>query len=327
MKVLIWCCGFQQRFAGQYIYNEAKRQGLDVYITGSRTNPGEAVEACKQIKPDWVFCLAITRQMPKYYAAIRATGAKLLLWYPDQTEHSRNVMWTDYMDNVADVLVFSILETAIRYKKLAPTVLWMPQYFDEQFCIKDGRLPKRLDLNKEIYDVCFIGGTDIRRTSQLRVLEKHFKCNFYLDGIRDRTEIRGWEMAQVYAQSKVAINIQRGMYINPGPFVTSNRIYNAMGSGCFFISQYVNQIERLFELETDCDMYNDSIKNLILLIDSYLCNDTLREHIAYTGQQKIFRYHTLEQRIKEYWQVMETILAGRQQELEQSILGYGVWKQ
>lgn len=327
MKVLIWCCGFKPQFAGQYIYNEAKRQGLNVYITGSRSNPGEAVEACKKLKPDWVFCLVLTPNMPQFYKEIRKTGAKLLLWYPDQTEKSRDNMWKNQLNNVADVLVFSILETAIRYKYLAKTVLWMPQYFDEQFCMKDGELPERLNSEKEIFDVCFIGGTDSRRNEQLAKLQKHFKCNFYLDGIRKRKEVRGYEMASIYAQSKIAINIQRSLFMNRGPFVTSNRVYNAMGSGCFFINQYVNEIERLFEMGTDCVMYDDSIEGLVHKIIYYLRNETLRETIAATGQQLILEFHTLEQRVKEYWKVMSLISAKDVFSLTNSFPGFGKWVQ
>lgn len=325
MKVLIWCCGFEPRFAGQYIYAEAKRQGLDVEVTGSRNNPAEAVEACRKLKPDWVFCLSITPAMEPHYTEIKKTGAKLLLWYPDQTEQTRDSMWKNCFDNVADVLVFSILETAIRYKELAPVVLWMPQYFDQQFCMKDGKLPERLNPDKEIYDVCFIGATDQRRKDQLSILQKSFKCSFHLNGVKNRTEVRGWEMAEIYAQSKIAVNIQRGMFMNRGAFVTSNRVYNAMGSGCFFINQQIEQVERLFVMGVDCTMYDDSIEGLVNKITYYLKNKLLREVMAATGQELILKHHTLGQRVKEYWRVMEMIKNDAAFMLAHNFPGFGEW--
>ncbi len=323
MKVLIWCCGFEQRFAGPYVAAEAKRQGFEVRITGSRKHPEQMLAALREYKPDIVFCFALRWGFAPYYRAIKRTGAKLILWYPDMTEKSRDRMWNKSLNNVADVLIFSILETAQRYRNLAPTVLWMPQYFDRRFCSKNGELPARLDSTKPIYDVCFIGSCDKLRSQWLDVLMKEYDCFFARDTIVRQREIRGYEMAEAYAQSKIAINIQRKMFINSGQFITSNRMYNAMGSGAFFINHQVQQLGLAFKEGVHCVTHNDELDNLRAKIDFFLEHEYAREKIALAGQKQVLCYHTLEQRVKEYWQVMRVIHEDRAGDLP--VGAFGKW--
>ena len=326
VKVLIWCCGFEKRFAGLYLYEEAKRQGLDVMATGSRANPEEMLSALRSYRPDWVFCFALRSNLREYYGKIRKSGAKLLFWYPDMTERTRDRMWRRALANQADVLVFSIMETAQRYRALAPTVLWMPQYFDHRFCTKNGSLPVRLNSSKEIYDLCFIGSCDTHRRRWLDKLSQRYKCRFALDGIRLRREVRGWDMAEAYAQSRIAINIQRAQFVNSGPFVTSNRAYNAMGSGAMLINHKVQEMHHVWTEGLHCVTYDDTFDDLVRKIDFYLKHDKPREEIAARGQRNVLRFHTLEQRVREYWRVMSSIGNGYMPKIiDSNHNGFGVW--
>lgn len=327
MRVLVWACGFETRFAGPYIAAEAKRQGLEVRVCGSRENPRQMLPVLESYKPDLVLSCAIRPQLRGYYDIIRATGAKLALWYPDMTEARRDRMWRNYLDNATDVLIFSILETAQRYQELAPTVLWMPQYFDHRFCSDaNGNLPKRLDPSKPIYDVCFIGSCDPLRDHWLDHLEQRYRCFFHRDGIKNRHELRGYRMAEVYAQSKIAINIQRELFMNCGSFVTSNRMYNAMGSGAFYINHVVKDLDLVFTPGKHCVMHADTLNDLCWMIDEFLREERLREEIAYAGQQEVLKHHTLEQRVKEYWTVFQAVVDGKAGSIPPGAFGQWVKK-
>jgi len=314
MKVLVWVHGFQARYAGPYFAKEAKRQGFEVRVIGSITNPSEMLATFREYKPDFVFCFVINLAFKKYYDVIKRTGTKLIFWYPDMTDSIRNRTWQS-LEDIADVLIFSQLETAQRYKNLAPIVLWMPQYFDHVFCSENGQLPMRLNTNEYIYDLCFIGSCDMLRSEWLDELEKKYKCFFARDGIKYHREIRGQKMTKIYAQSKIAINIQRKLYTNTGPYVVSNRIYNAIGSGAFFLNHPVQHLDLVFKEGVDCVSYNDTLDDLLLKIDYYLKHGMLRERIALQGQQNVLQHHTLNTRIKEYWQVMQAIHENRMNEL------------
>lgn len=327
MKVLVWCCGFEERFAGPHLFREAERQGLNVRVAGSRNRPEQFMPEFMRFKPDWVFCFAIRESLRPYYTAIRSEGSRLLFWYPDQCDRLRDYMWKRKIAHYADVAVFSILHTAVQYRNLFPLTLWMPQYFDQQQCLgSNGQLPKRLNPDKPIYDLCFIGSVDKRRRSWLEhLMEKGYNCKFVIHKPRMLNEIRGYKMAEAYAQSKIAFNIQREQFLNPGPFITSNRCYNAMGSGCFFINHYVNQLHLMWEEEKHCVTYDDTLKDLCKKIDYYLTHEDQRERIAQCGQADVLQFHTLEQRIKEYWQVMHQILQGYVPKTEENLPRYGKW--
>lgn len=306
LKVMIWACENEERYAGYYVGAEAARQGLEVRVTGSRSKPQRMLITLNAYKPDVVLCFAIRPNFKPYYEIIRRSGAKLALWYPDMTEKRRDAMWR-YLRASADILIFSILETAQRYQDLARTVLWMPQYFDKHYCCDaNGQLPQRLNPDKPIYDLCFIGSCDRIRASWLEYLEKRYKCYFFKDGIKLRQEIRGYRMAEAYAQSKIAFNIQRAAFKNSGAYVTSNRIYNAMGSGAFFINHQVTHLDLAFP-KSVCIMHNDSLSDLCRMIDYYLEHEKERERLAKIGQDYVLKYHSLEQRVHEYWHVLHTL--------------------
>ncbi|KKL85155.1 hypothetical protein LCGC14_1957560 [marine sediment metagenome] len=307
MKVLIWTCGFASQHAGSDIYREAVNKNFDVRIAGSRSNPIPMwVEFCKY-KPDWVFCLAIHPRLSEFYRKIRESNCKLLFWYPDQCDGLRDRLWrTEYKD-LADALVFSILDTAKKYDNLAKDVYWMPQYFDKALCYdRNGKLPLRLDTNKEIYDLCFIGSTDGLRRKWLIDLQSMYKCKFVIVN-RPGTpnEVRGIKMASIYAQSKIAINIQRRNFLNPDYFSTSNRAYNAMGSGVFYINHALKNMELMWKEKIHCVTYDNTFNQLVQTIDYYLKHEKEREQIALAGQQNILEFHSLEKRVGEYWKVME----------------------
>jgi len=325
VKVLIWSHTLSKKHAaGLRVATEAKRQGLQVRVTGGTSRPREMLSVLYDYKPDVVLCFVVRHGFRPYYEAIKRSGAKLVLWYPDMTELKRDRMWNMSLNNVADALVFSILETAQRYRHLAPNVIWIPQYFDHNFCLKGGRLPKRLDPTRQIYDLCFIGSCDSYRSRWLDILKANYPNSFFArDGIKHRREIRGNAMAQIYAQSRIAINLQRKAFVNPGPYVTSNRIYNAMGSGAFVLSHYINQLDLVFQEDMHCAMFDDTRRNLFAKIDYFLSHEELREVIARTGQRQVLQYHTLEHRIKQYWQVMAAVCGGYTS--REDVSAFGQW--
>lgn len=323
LRVLIWGCDAHERFAGHHVYREAKRQGLNVTFTIGRGNPKRMVRTVRNMlqagkPPHWVFNFAIQTKLKRYYNWLRKHDIKQLWWYPDQCESARIRMWNG-LKGKPDAITFSILHAAQYFKDHAPHVLWVPQYFDAERCKRGGQLPPRLDPRKPIYDICFIGACDGRRKRWVSKLVNKFNCNFSVHAMGKLNEVRGWDMAEAYAQSKVAFNIQREIFLKPGPFITSNRAFNAMGSGCFFINHYVNQMDLLWQEGVHCVTYNDSYQELESKIRYWLApeNAVERERIALAGQADVLQYHTLERRIAQYWRIMFAIQNGDTDHLDQ----------
>ena len=307
MKILIWATDYSARSAAVNIHSEAKRQGFDVEIAGARTDPTEFVAKLNEWHPDIVFCFCIRPNLVPVYKLIRESGAKLCLWYPDQTESRRNQMWINFLKGQADCLIFSIADTAIRYAHCAPVSLWMPQYFNvNDDCLEN--LPERLDITKPIYDLCFIGSVDTSRREWLEELAANYKTKFIIDPFTKGGAVHNRAMAEIYAQSRIAIGIQRTLFCTNAPYVTSNRIYNAMGSGAFYLTYPITQLGALFVNGNHLAVYeNETIECLRKEIDFWLENERLREWIAVEGQRQVLRFHTLRQRVPEYWRVFELL--------------------
>jgi len=307
MRVLIWTVDFSARSAAVNIYNEAKRQGFDVEIAGTRTNPAEFVTKLNEWHPAIVFNFCIRPNLTPVYKLIRESGAKLISWYPDMTESRRNQMWLHSMKGQADCLLFSIGDTAIRYACCAPVSLWVPQYFNvNDACLEN--MVERLDITKPIYDLCFMGSVDANRRKWLEELAANYKTKFIIDPFTKGGAVHNKAMADIYAQSKVAIGIQRTLFCTDAPYVTSNRIYNAMGGGAFYLTYPITKLDALFVNGSHLAVYqNETIECLRKEIDFWLENERLREWIAAEGQRQVLRFHTLRQRVPEYWRVFELL--------------------
>ena len=323
LRVVVWGCGNQERFAGRHIYREAKRQGLNVQFTLGRARPeimsrtvADMIQSGK--KPHWILNLVIRPQMQMYYRWFRREGIRQAWLYHDQLNNTRTRMWNELIQ-YPDVVMFSQLHNADLYRNGSNHVLWIPQYFNAERCKANGSLPERLDPNKDQYDFCFIGHYDRRRSDWLGRLSKHHS-HFLSQKIRMRgiREVFGYNMANIYAQSKIAVNIQWASFVKDHPFLCSNRAYNAMGSGCFFINHYVKQMELLWQEGVHCVTYNDKYEELEAKIRFWLRpeNEAKREEIARAGQEDVLKYHTLERRIPQYWRIMLAIQNGEDADLE-----------
>jgi len=307
MKTLIWSAGPEPYSAAPPFYRAACAAGFDATIVGERSHAGAAqvINTLRRDKYDCVFSFVSLPRFNETYSAIRATGAKLLSWYPDQLNVKVTSMWKTMVGHF-DVVICSSLRTANILRSMGHNTVWMPQYFELTEC---SPLPKRLDTTKPIYDVCFIGGFDKKRFTFMDHLAKHFKVAVYGPRENARRAIFGHDMAEVYAQSKIAINVQRAAFVlnEPTTFSVSNRIFRAMGSGCFLLHYPIPSLTPIFNLGTHYETYDGTLDDLSRKIDYWLEHDEARERIAFTGKEEVLRNHTLEHRIHQYWHVMKTL--------------------
>jgi len=285
---------------GPNLYNEAKRLGKEVQLVHLEPETTSIKNQLDNFKPDWVFCFPIAQKHVKIYEEIRTRGVRLLFWYPDQLNTARFGTLKSLIKH-CNIMVSSNLDTAQQLQKCSNWSVWVPQYFDVNFCRnKEGQLPPR---NLK-YDLCFIGVVDKRRKEFLNKLKNDYSCKFVTHDPGKLNEIRGYQMAEAYAQSKIAINIQRQGFIDTGPFKTSNRAFNAMGSGAFFLNHEVDKLDLIWKNGYHCVTYNHTFDDLKEKIDYYLEHKNEREQIAKTGKQNVLQDHSLEQRIHEYWNLM-----------------------
>jgi len=305
MKTLIWSAGPEPYSAAPPLYRAARIAGFDVDITGDRSRAGTRamIDMLGRNKYDWVFLFVSSVGYRNAYRFIRQSEVKLLSWYPDQLNDTRIKAWKRMVD-CFDVVVCSSKRTTDILCDIGIHAIWMPQYFELGECLP---LPKRLDKEEAIHDVCFIGGLDERRSKFMRHLSKHFDLVLYGPREDEQHAVYGHDMAKVYAQSKIAVNVQREAYVLSGVtnFNVSNRVFRAMGSGSFFLHYSASNLQPLFVWGLDYDTHDDTLDGLVRKVDYWLKHDDEREKIALAGRDKVLKNHTLEQRIPQYWKLME----------------------
>lgn len=297
MKVLIWPVNYDERQAGERIYDVAKFNGYDVKIAGDRSNPEDFMKVYYEYKPDAVFCLAIASNLKEYYSKIKKKSL-LAFWYPDMRDEARDQWWEKQLKGCADVCFFSIGDTADNYQGVADHVFWVPQYFDINL---DVIIPlKCTGVDEYDQDVIFITyALDERRKYFLDRLSKWCKVKVVTGGVHNQ------DMVDMYSRSKIAVNIQREKYLSDGRYVCSNRIYNAMGSGCFYLTYPINGIGEVFTPGIHMYQYIDDVESFCKSVIYFLTMDSLRERTAFLGQREVLNKHMIVNRIETYWNLMK----------------------
>lgn len=299
MKVLL--IGYPKDYNhARLIYLEAKRQGLKAeYIVGPRDRT-KIILTAGRYRPDWIFLYPAAAYSKEFIFFLRRFG-KVIIWDNDDLSKGRDKGFRE-MNGAPDIVVSCVLGIAEKYQHIAPVVKWVPQYYDSEFY--KPTLPK---FKNEKYDVVFVGRDDgdPKRINWLKRLDSLFKLKVAgkVSGFPDYF-VYGSEMANLYRQSRIAIDICRGRTV-PMKFQTSDRIYKAMGCGCFYLTFPIQEIERLFIPGVHLDTYDDTFEGLVEKIRYYLNNETKRREIAARGEKEVLEKHTLKVRLREYWALME----------------------
>nr|WP_275983114.1 glycosyltransferase [Propionivibrio soli] len=99
------------------------------------------------------------------------------------------------------------------------------------------------------------------------------------------------------ASSRIILNITRSDFFGAETGINL-RIFEALGAGRMLLTDYCEEIEDLFEIGTDIDVFRSS-RELAEKVEYYLHNDDARDRIARNGQEKFLRQHTWASRIRQ----------------------------
>jgi len=90
----------------------------------------------------------------------------------------------------------------------------------------------------------------------------------------------------------------------------SMRVFEVLGSGGFFISQWTPAVEHLFKNHHHL-VWSKSAAETLELVDYYLQNPAARERIALQGQEEVYGQHTYHQRVQQIMPILEAVLERR----------------
>ncbi|MFA6989262.1 MAG: glycosyltransferase [Candidatus Gastranaerophilaceae bacterium] len=111
------------------------------------------------------------------------------------------------------------------------------------------------------------------------------------------------ELAAAYHNCDIVLNIT----MDQGPSSMNSRVLEALATGSFLLTDYVEDTAKYFEEDKDFVFYKN-LDDLTEKLNKYLNNPNLRKQIAGNGQKKVKKNHTLLQRAEQILEIMEKYL-------------------
>jgi spore maturation protein CgeB len=104
----------------------------------------------------------------------------------------------------------------------------------------------------------------------------------------------------IYSYAKISLNVHRFSY------VVNYRTFETLACKTFLLSDYTNELGKLFENKRDIVMAHDE-KEIVELAQYYLDNEQEREKITSNGYEKVIKNHTFKQRAKQVYEAIRLL--------------------
>ena len=283
------------------LYAEACRQGYDVGMGAIEMGGKTLWNNIRAYKPDWVMVFGATTihvDSIKYIAS----QYKTCIWDAYAPCFLLREQQWEALSGVPRAVITSVKGVKDRYGPDNDNFKWIPQYYDEEYF--------KPTIKRDLFeDVCFIGSCNddrerIEWLTRLQV-DGRFGVNVYGQiPPLSRRWVVGSEMANIYRQHKLTIDIERSG-VERIPQILSDRSYKAMGCGCPLLTYQITDLDLVFKPGVHLMTYDDTYDDLVDKIRYWLDHDKERELIAAAGHAEVMANHTLKKKLPEYWAVME----------------------
>jgi len=182
-----------------------------------------------------------------------------------------------------------------------------------QYCVRQGIYHESCFVGDKIKDfdkdIIFIGtvndGFYNYRKPLINFLTEKYGDKFLHLGSNNSDEVRDKQLNDVIKSSKIVVG--DSIYV---PYYWSNRIYETMGRGGFFLHPYVEGIDKEYEVGYHFDIYKN-LDDLGTKIDSYLKDKKLRNKMAREGMKHTLKNHTLLNRSAQVMNIITNELESR----------------
>jgi glycosyltransferase involved in cell wall biosynthesis len=248
---------------------------------------GMLIKTVKDTKPDVVFI---------------CKGSKMSFGYIDELNKlTKTFFW--WMDPLATMISCNALEYAKRATWCAATSKEVVNEFkkvnEESYKIFEGYNPeifKPLELDRE-YDVFFAGSEDGKRR---KIIDKIISAgiNIKLYGCRDNPKIVLDKLNREMNRSKIVLNVCRGN-------IFSNRVMEALGAGCFLLTDKCDDLVENFVDGEDLAIYKDE-DECVEKIKYYLENVRESDVISSNGYNKVKNKFTWKKQVEKFINIMKS---------------------
>lgn len=275
---------------------------------------GGLIVKISEFKPDFVFVTQGRNFNPAVLWTLKHRGFKLVMWYvdeygPEQDPYDK-VLFTS-IKAVYDLILCLTKGIVPLLEGYASKVVWCPKFYDDVYYAPT--VPREFK-----YDICFVGNANrLQSTQRLSWLQTLYTLGYNLKVVGGgypqqppftNQPLYGTEVANVYRQSKVALNFPNDR-LEQYELQMSSRVLNCLGCGCFLLTHAIPGLEAMFTSGVHLATYpaND-IKMLIACINYYLHNEEKQESIARAGEQKVRENYTTNKVVQLYLKEIEQIL-------------------
>lgn len=254
----------------------------------------------KLYKPDIVYIQDLTILDPVYLGAIKK-HIKLLVG-----QIASPLPQAKYLKQF-DLILTSFPHFVEKFRNLGI----ISEYFRIGF---EPRILEKVEKQKKIYDVVFIGSFSSYHKRGIKLLEEvasripihiwgtgiHFLSPFsplrkYYHG-----EVWGSDMYKILAQSKIVLN--RHIDI-AGNYANNMRMFESTGMGVLLITDKKRNNNELFKVGREIEEYENA-DDLINKIKYYLIHDRERKQIAKRGQRRTLYEHSYKIRMEELKEIL-----------------------
>jgi len=170
-------------------------------------------------------------------------------------------------------------DVADHFQQVNEQSYWIMQGIDpERFTVRPQHRPYK-------YDVVFVGTYNTERARIIGLLKDH-EINLVCFGTGWKNDpVFADKLVSIYQESKIVLNLTR---IGDG---FSVRVFQAMATGAFMLSEYCVDLEKVFKRETHLDWFRDETE-LVEKIKMYLNESEKRRSIAEQGAERVHKNHT-----------------------------------
>jgi spore maturation protein CgeB len=208
-----------------------------------------------------------------------------IIWFPRIAE---TINYYDY------ILVFDSYYIQYLKKITSSNIHFLPCSFNElDFFPINSR-------KKKIYDLTFLGSLTKFRKKIINKLLSDFEINIFTNETPKKHVLLPSEINYYYSISNINLNFSAYNSIN-GPNI---RTFEITGSKGFIITDYVSDLEKLFDIDKEIICYS-SIEELRDKIKFYLKNENLRNKISLAGYTRSINNHTYIHRVKELFNILD----------------------
>ncbi len=160
-------------------------------------------------------------------------------------------------------------------------------------------------------DVCYVGRRDEREEGLARLALNGRTLKIWGYGWEKtpfavlRPHIAGGalneeEMVKAFNAARIVLNLQ------PSQLVTgvNYKIHEIAGSGAFQLTDFKPEVAEMYELDKEIVVFR-SLEEIPELVERYLRDERERQRIADAAQQRAYRDHTLEKRVRKLLEVID----------------------